>query len=743
MKNLYLSFALLFSSISIYAQTGNDCFTPLPFCTGQTYNYPAGVNSGSAQAGPNYGCLGSQPNPIWYYFQIDQPGNLDIFMVGSNNASGTPTNDIDFICYGPFSSLAGVCPNQLTAANTVDCSFSASSTETVNIVNAQPGQFYLLLITNYSNNPANIIFSQSGGTGTTDCGVFSLPGNNGPLCVGEDLELSVDTPFAAGPYAFYWTGPNGYTSTLQNPILPNSTSAMAGTYTVVLTDLSNFESDTTTTTVIINPIPAAPSFTPTPVCLGQQFCVSPTPPLISGATYTWSGSNGASSTAVPYCNIGSSLWVNATMSLTVTVNGCVSPPFSAPIVVNPVPTIAITGPSSACEGTYVTLNATPNNYSNYTWTNSNATGASASVLPGTYTVSTTQNGCTGTSAPFTVAPIPNPLTINGNIPFCDNDSIIITVDTGKDQYVWNGNPGGNAFVATGTTPNPTILTVVSTNGCERTDTINLNILETPNVGFTPSMFCDGAEVQFMDTSSISLPNTLNSFFWDYGTGDTDTAKNPLYTFPANGTYQVTHLVGASNGCVISITKEVKVFTKPTANFNAIPLCFGLVYFKDTTIAGDGAIDSTIFTFATGNNSPMINQQEFELTFESDSSINVNLFVMDVNGCSDDTTMKVPITATPEFSKLPNVITPSDANGSPSFMGNDYFDLGPNGMIFDKCYDYSITFYNRWGQKVYTITDSSQKFEGKNAAGNTLENGVYYYVIMADGKKRFGGTVTVL
>jgi len=38
-----------------------------PFCTGTTYDFPMGVNSGTGEVGPDYGCLYSEPNPIWYY----------------------------------------------------------------------------------------------------------------------------------------------------------------------------------------------------------------------------------------------------------------------------------------------------------------------------------------------------------------------------------------------------------------------------------------------------------------------------------------------------------------------------------------------------------------------------------------------------------------------------------------------------------------------------------------------------
>lgn len=723
-------------NVAMAQAPGSDCFNPLPFCTGQTYSYPAGVNNGTAQPGPNYGCLFTQPNPVWYYFQVDNPGNIDIYMVGSNtNNINNPTNDIDFICYGPFTSLAGVCPSQLTAANTVDCSYSASATETVNIVNAPAGAIYLLLITNYSNNPANIIFSQTGGNASTDCGVLSAPDNNGPLCVGQTLQLTVDTPYSAGPYAFYWTGPNGFTSTLQNPTIPNAQLSHAGTYTIVLTHLSSFESDTSTTTVVINPIPAAPSFTPTPVCAGQQFCNSPNPPLIQGATYTWSATNGVNSTAVPYCNIGNvATWNGVTLSLTVTVNGCTSPPFSAPITVNPVPSLSITGNNSACEGTYVNLTATPGNLSNYTWTNSSSTTNTATVLAGgTYTVSATQNGCTGTSAPFTVNIIPNPLDITGNVPFCDNDSIVITATAGKDQYVWNGVPGNETYTLTGSSPNPTVLTVESANGCVRTDSIHFVLQPTPDIAFSPDAFCDGNIVPFINQTTIDSPSTIAGYAWLFGDGTNSTLVNPEHEFPSSGNYTVSLIAFSNQACIDTLTKDFRVHPNPVANFNAEPLCFGLYLFSDSTKLGDTTLMSYQWTFDVNNDT--VNLDFFEYQFgENVNQVEVTYTVVDEFGCSSDTTRIITIEEPPQFSKLPNIITP---NGDGI---NDKFEIPAS---FDKCFDYSIRFFNRWGQKVYDITQSTMAFDGTNSLGAELEDGVYYYVIVANGKKVLNGTVTVV
>lgn len=167
MKNFYIYFlftlTINYSNI-ILGQTLNEfCESAYPICAGSGYNYPAGVNTGTAQTGPDYGCLFSQPNPAWYYLHINNPGNISLSITTS------PQRDVDFICYGPFTSTVTPCYSELTnngitgnypTGNTVDCSYDASYQEWCNIPNTQSGQYYLLLITNYSNQPCNILLNQ-------------------------------------------------------------------------------------------------------------------------------------------------------------------------------------------------------------------------------------------------------------------------------------------------------------------------------------------------------------------------------------------------------------------------------------------------------------------------------------------------------------------------------------------------------------------------------------------------------
>lgn len=165
-----ITFIVLLSQ-QLYSQ-GNYCNSADPFCTGTTYQFPNNTGT-SAQSGPDYGCLGSQPNPAWYYFRIGTSGNIQVNISQTTGPNGTGSGiDVDFILWGPFTSPTGACTAGLTSGNTRACSFSPSATESFNLTGAVAGQYYILLLTNYENDPGYISFSQTGGTGTTDCSIL-------------------------------------------------------------------------------------------------------------------------------------------------------------------------------------------------------------------------------------------------------------------------------------------------------------------------------------------------------------------------------------------------------------------------------------------------------------------------------------------------------------------------------------------------------------------------------------------
>lgn len=218
----------MMSEIYNKGRMNNLCENSEPFCTdNDLYIFEAGVNAGSGETGPNYNCLKSQPNPAWYYMRIDHPGGMLIEM-GSN-----PQKDIDYCCWGPFDDPFAPCPNGLTGDKVVSCSYSSNYHETCEIPNtATTGEYYILIITNYSNQQCTISFEKTSGEGTTDCSILPpLIECNYP-CYGGTLTLSAQNVTNA---IYSWTGPNGFTSNERQPVIPNVTMEHSGTYSCTIT----------------------------------------------------------------------------------------------------------------------------------------------------------------------------------------------------------------------------------------------------------------------------------------------------------------------------------------------------------------------------------------------------------------------------------------------------------------------------------------------------------------------------
>ncbi len=171
---------------------------------------------------------------------------------------------------------------------------------------------------------------------TTSVTVNSIPStpsvsSNGPVCAGSSINLSTASVSGA---TYSWTGPNSFTSSSRTPSVSNATSAMAGTYSVVVTS-SGCSSVAGTTNFVVNPLPAAPSVTAnTPLCTGSTLILST--PVSSGSTYSWSGPNGFSSST----RVSNLPNVTAASAGTYTLNiissdGCVSPGSTVSITINP------------------------------------------------------------------------------------------------------------------------------------------------------------------------------------------------------------------------------------------------------------------------------------------------------------------------------------------------------------------------------------------------------------------------
>jgi len=137
-------------------------------------------------------------------------------------------------------------------------------------------------------------------TVTTACGTVSASvmvtvvpppiataSSNSPVCANATINL-----YATGGTQS-WTGPNGYSSSQQNPSRTNATTNMAGIYTVTVT--ANGCTATATTNVVINAPTISVSASATIICEGESVQLS-----ASGAnSYSWWPLSGLSSPSVP------------------------------------------------------------------------------------------------------------------------------------------------------------------------------------------------------------------------------------------------------------------------------------------------------------------------------------------------------------------------------------------------------------------------------------------------------------
>jgi uncharacterized repeat protein (TIGR01451 family) len=115
----------------------------VPFLNNQYSNYD--------EPNTDYGCLASHPNPTWFYMQANQNGSINLKVEQNTDINfAGQLLDVDYIVYGPFSDPIAGC-STLTADKIVNCSYSAQSTEYPVIQNSVAGQYYLIMVTNFSN----------------------------------------------------------------------------------------------------------------------------------------------------------------------------------------------------------------------------------------------------------------------------------------------------------------------------------------------------------------------------------------------------------------------------------------------------------------------------------------------------------------------------------------------------------------------------------------------------------------
>jgi hypothetical protein len=252
MKKLYF---LILTVITI-AKVNAQCAAASPLCISSPLTYNNTVNAPTAEPGIDYGCLASQPNPTWFNLQVDIPGTMD-FQISQQNTSGSAI-DVDFIVWGPFSSPSCGAAN-LNSNTEYACSYSSAAVENFALSTAVGGQYYTLMVTNFSNQAGQVTITQtntgSPGSGATACGVICpvTLGSGTAVCEGEFVTLTASTVAANATFA--WTL-NGVALSMTTQTI---TVSEPGIYTVTVNAPGCSANATASTTVIAGHIDAQPA----------------------------------------------------------------------------------------------------------------------------------------------------------------------------------------------------------------------------------------------------------------------------------------------------------------------------------------------------------------------------------------------------------------------------------------------------------------------------------------------------
>ena len=597
-----------------------------------------------------------------------------------------------------------------------------------------------------------------------------IAGSNSPICEGATLQLTASDAFGA---TYTWTGPNGFTSSLQNPTIDNVTEANhQGVYSVTVTNnASGCVSGTATVNVDIVPIPDAPSISSnSPLCEGEDLVL--TASNVDGATYTWyDGSNNIITTTVDNSlTIPTVTLADAgTYGVSVNVSGCESPTNTTVVVVKPRPDApAVSNNGPICENERLTLFAEIISGATYTWTGPNGpVGQNGPIInideasisdAGTYGVFITVNGCSSADTATTevvVTPAPvlsqNPTT---NSPICEHDMLILEAPYDANlTYSWTGP---NGYVADSTfidTVNNFYVEVIfdanendhqgfyslvvtdNTTGCaSKAYPLLVIINKFPDniLADNNGPACEGDEVQLTVTSIVNATYT-----WTGPLNYVSFEQNPVLenvTPDMSGTYEVTIMLG---GCTsMTVSTDVLIRANPIADAGAD------LYIEEGTIFqldGNGSIGAIDFAWLGED------QSYFDNPTSPNPWIGLNgplparddpyVFVLTVYnefGCTDKDTVLVYIYETTDLI-IPNVITPNGDGVNDAWVVT----------YLDNLDNYVLSIYARGGTLVLKTSSYNNDWYGTNVDGDDLPEGTYWYTIRSDDELVFKGYIEIL
>jgi gliding motility-associated-like protein len=583
-----------------------------------------------------------------------------------------------------------------------------------------------------------------------------------PACEGDDVNLTA-TDVAPG-CTYSWTGPNGYTSNVQNPVLLAATAAMSGSYTATVVNPANNCTSNSTVVLAVFPVPAAPAIVSNaPVCPSATLQRSGPAPTAGATTlYTWAGPNGFTGTTQTVSVSSMQAAAAGDYTLVITENGCVSPlsTTSATLFPLPVPNAGPDVATCSAEAIQIGAQATPgfsyawtpitgldvNTLSNPTVLQSNTSGSPSNV---TYTVTVSDANCSASDeVVVTINPQPTASFLTPAPQCFDGNSFNFDAEgsySAGAQFEWsfgpfaspassiNESPLNVSFSSTG---QQNVSLKITDNGCESTlFQAPVTVYEMPVANFDADSYegCDPKLITFSNLTSSNDP--ISSYQWTFGGGRGSSLENPEILFNNAGNFDVSLTATSSRGCrnTYRIQGMIRINPTPVADFNMSPSLMTIIdphtYIKDMSVGSD------IIQYKVTKLDDIF-QPNPKITFPDTGTYFITQIVETQFGCIDSTVKEAVV----EFGfkvYIPNTFTPNDDGNNDRFRPYGE-DIG----------EYSIEIYNRWGQLLYTSYDMENGWDGRSGLSNKVNSGgLYIYKISAFDKRgvktNYEGTVVLL
>ncbi len=566
---------------------------------------------------------------------------------------------------------------------------------------------------------------------------------NASVCIGGTANFSN----ISNGTTFNWSGPNNFSSQLQNPIITNATNAMAGIFTCTTTSANGCTLVATVNLAIYQATMTANSNGP--VCSGSTLSLT-----ASGAgNYNWTGASNFSST-LQNPTLTTANNSGGVYNVTATLTGHCYASASIAVVVN---TVAVTASNNGpgCSGN--TIHLVANGVGTFVWAGPNGYTSTQqnpnlinpnSGASGIYTVTiTSPQGCVTTATTLVTVQAPKILTPACTGTLCEDGVIYLeTLDGSGISYLWSGPNSftantANAAVQDASPASSGVYTITMKDplGCIASGTVQTRVYAKPAVDIDMSNALSGcAPRNNVEFSAITNSNQNLNYSWTLGNNAINTTSNPKNINYTNaGTYTISVTVTDAKGCAAKKIKTLEVYPVPVADFNNTSnasFANPQVMFNDlSSVSNNGSITSWYWTFGLGPDVYSTIQNP-NYSYQDSGKYDVTLKVKTDKGCQNMITKKVFVGENPNF-YVPNAFTP---NGDGQ---NDVFYAIANNTT-----KFEMLIFNRGGTLLFQSSDIKKGWDG-TFKGQLSENNVYVYKINyvdKDGKSHnLTGSVTLI